>query len=227
MNWYRIRISLFLAALSLAASVGFAETFEGQLQLSFSTPTLKNEATGYMKGLSFKILPKATAKMEGVEGYPVIDFASGKFMLISPKDRYYLTLPLAQLQGPIDKVSIKMRKSGRTDTILGHAAEEFVVDDPVKKLSIAVWATKDLQTGINFFLSLQKIAPNEGVILGRMAKELIAQGYFPLGATAKDAKGLVTLQMAVVGISPGRVDDREFAIPEGYGKMSDVLKKKK
>ncbi len=216
-----------LMVVVLAAAFSYAESFEGTIQMAISTPTLKNEATAYIKGMAFRIQPKAAVQMEGVEGYPIVDFEAKKFYIVSPKDKYYVTLPLSQLEAPIDKAPVKMKQTGRTDAILGHGVEEWALDDSTFPYTVSVWATKDYQAAFNFLISLQKTAPNEGLILGRMGKALISQGWFPLAATAKDSAGAVTLEMRVLEITPKKVDAKDVSIPAGFGKMSDMLRKKK
>lgn len=223
----RTRFIAFTIAALVATLSAAAEGFEGTIQMLFATPTLKNEATGFIKGRSFRVQPKTYIQTNGVEGYPVIDFAAKKFYIVAPKEKYYLTLPLAQLEAPIDKVTVKVKPSGRTDSILGHPVEEWVLDDPSSKIAYSVWLTRDFKAPFNILISLQKTAPVEGLTLGRMAKILIAQGMFPLSATARDASGRVTLEMRVLAIEPGKVDAKDVAIPEGFAKMSDVLKAKK
>jgi len=220
-------LALCFAFLPLLATG--AQTFEGTLSLSIVSTTVTSEAQGYMLGQSFTIRPRTTVvAVEGIEGgYPIIDFAAGKFMIVSPKDKYYLTLPLGQLTAPIDKVAVTPKKTGRTDVILGHPVEEFALDDAATKFSYRMWATRDFKAAFNFYLSLQKTAPNEGLVLGRMAKAVIALGYFPMGAAAKNDKGVQTLEMRVLSMEAGKPDATLFAVPAGYGKMSDMLKKKK
>ncbi|MEI6875570.1 MAG: DUF4412 domain-containing protein [Spirochaetota bacterium] len=204
-----------------------AEPFEGTIQMAISTPTLTNEATGFIKGLAFRVQPKVAIQTNGLEGYPIIDFGARKFYIISPKDRYYLTLPLSQLEAPIDKVAVKLRASGKTDSILGHSVVEYLLDDPSSKATYSVWATKDFQLPFNILISLQKTSPIEGLTLGRIGKALVGMGLFPLGATAKDASGSTVVEMRLIGIAPRKIDPKEVAIPEGFSKMSDVLKAKK
>ncbi len=229
-NYRILRAAIAVAALSAAVAALPAQSFEGVITMSMASATLKSEATGYMKAQGFKILPKTETGVEvnGISGgYPIIDFKAQKFYIISPKDKFYMTLPLGQLTAPLDKVAVKVKKSGKTDTILGHKVEEWVLDDPASKAQAGIWATADFKPGFNFFISLQKTSPVEGLLLGRMAKPLVAQGLFPLGAWAKDASGATAVEMHILSIEPGKVADSELAIPEGFAKMSDVLKKKK
>ena len=220
--------ALALAFLALFGASVAAETFEGTLDLSIATVAQNTNATGYMKGPHFKILPKTALKMDGgVEGYPMLNFETLKMTLVAPTDKYFLDLPMASLQTPIDKAVVKYKKSGKTDTLGGHPAEEWVLDDPASPCSISLWTTKDFAPSVNFLISVQKSVPNEGLILGRMGKDLVAQGYFPIKAEAKDAKGTVTVAMLVSNITPKKLDDKEFVIPDGFIKMSEFLKKKK
>jgi hypothetical protein len=224
------RSALVAAALGATLAALPAQSFEGIVTMSMASATLKSEAIGYMKAQGFKILPKTETGVEvnGVTGgYPIIDFKAQKFYIVSPKDKYYMTLPLGQLTAPIDKVAVKIKKSGKSDSILGHKVEEWVLDDPASKAQAGIWATADFKPGFNFFISLQKTSPVEGLLLGRMAKSLVAQGLFPLGAWAKDASGATAVEMRILSIEAGKVADSELAVPEGYGKMSDALKKKK
>ena len=223
-----LALALSLTLCLTVATTALAQTFEGTLEMAISTQAQKTDATGYMKGLHFKILPKANLKMEGgVEGYPMLNFETKKVTLLAPTEKYFLDMPMASLEATIDKAIVKFKKSGKTDTVSGHPVEEFVLDDAASKYSVSLWATKDFASSVNFLISIQKSVLNEGVILGRMGKDLIAQGYFPLKAEAKDAKGKVTVSMLVSNLTPKKLDDKEFAIPDGFVKMSDYLKKKK
>jgi hypothetical protein len=227
----RLAAAAITAAIAAASAAPLAaQAFEGRMTLSLSTPTLQSESTVFMKGQSFKSIPRAEAAgaVLGVEGgYPIVDFKAQKLYVVSPKDRYYMTLPLSQLTGPIDKVAVKVKRSGRTDVMVGHPVEEWVLDDPSVRTQAGIWATADLKPGFNFLLSLQKSSPVDGLLLGRMAKVLVGQGVFPLAAWVRDASGASTIEMRILSMEPGAVPDAEVAVPSGYAKMSDTLKRKK
>jgi len=221
---------LVLAALvALFASVSlYAKDFEGKLELSIEAPGSSATAIMFIKGTLLKVVSKEAVKMEnGVEGYPVIDFEKKKITLISPKGKYYMDMPLSQLENSIAKQSVKPSKSGLSDVILGLQAEAWILDEASSQVEAEVWATKDLRVGFNILVSLQKTYPEYGLLLGRIGKALADQGCFPLKATVKDKKGTQRLAWSVLGFEEALLADSEFAIPEGYGKMSDMLKKAK
>jgi hypothetical protein len=202
-----------------------AEGFEGGFSSSISAKGSVTESDGVLKGQMVKVVPRKAVEIEkGVEGYPIIDFARKKITIVSTKDKYYLEMPLDQYTKAIDAKAVKVRQSGRTDTLLGHAVEEWLLDEPSTGLEISLWATREYSVGVNLFISLQKLYPNEGLVLGRMGKAVIGQGFLPLKATVSDKSGTL-LAWQLVSLQPGAVKDSEFAVPAGYGKMSDVLKK--
>jgi hypothetical protein len=226
------RTAAFAARLALAAILVFgpacllaAADFEGGFASSITAKGAVTESDGVLKGQIVKVIPRQAVEIEkGVEGYPLIDFARKKITIISPKNKYYLEMPLDQLTKAIDAMTVKVRKSGRTDTLLGHAVEEWLLDEPSTGLEISLWATRDFSVGVNLFISLQKLYPNEGLVLGRMGKAVIGQGLLPLKAVVSDKTGTL-LAWQLTALSPGTVKDGELAIPAGYGKMSDMLKK--
>jgi len=228
MTFIRTKSFLFGTFMALAAiGPAIAATFEGVLTMSIETSTQQNEATGYMKGLKFRLEPKAALKTSGVEGYPIIDFGQKKLFIVSPKDKYYLTLPLSQLEASIDKVAVKIKPSGKTGSILGHQVEEWLLDDPSSSVSYSVWVTKDFSPPFNQLISLQKTEPVYGLTLGRMGKLLFQKGLFMLGASATDKSGKTLVAMKMLSVEERAVSDNEVSIPEGFKKMSDVLKAKK
>jgi hypothetical protein len=217
---------LFTAVLvfGLAALLAAAD-FEGTFTAAIDIKGTVTESSGWLKGQKAKIIPKQAIEIEkGITGYPIIDFAKKKITLISPKDKYYLDMSIEQFTKAIDAQAVKVKASGKTDTLLGHPVEEWLLDEPGSGLEISLWATKDFTVGVNLFLSLQKLYPNEGLALGRMGKEVIAKGLMPVKATVSDKTG-VLLGWQILAAKPQAVKDEEFAIPAGYGKMSEVLKK--
>ncbi len=226
-RWFTLVLGATLAWGTLTGTLT-AETFEGTLDMALTSVGQKTEATAYLKGLHFKLQPKTALKMDGgVEGYPVVNLETKKVTLMAPKEKYYLDMPIAAMEAALDKAVVPYKKTGRTEVIQGYSAEEFVLDDPKRGITASLWATKELTTAINMLISIQKAVPNEGVVLGRINKDLVAQGYFTLRAEAKDAKGVVTVQMELKAITAKPVADAEFAIPAGWVKMSEYLKKKK
>jgi len=202
-----------------------AADFEGTFSSSINAKGTVTESDGVLKGQIVKVVPRQAIEIEkGVEGYPIINFTAKKITLVSPKGKYYLEMSLDQYTKTIDAKAVKVRLSGKTDTLLGHAVEEWLLDEPSTGLEISLWATKECSVGVNLFISMQKLYPNEGLALGRMGKAVIGQGAMPLKATVSDKSGTL-LVWQLVSLQPGAVKDGEFAIPAGYGKMSDVLKK--
>lgn len=217
-----------LATLLAFGLVGWlaAVDYEGTFTAVITTKGKTTESSGVLKGKMAKIIPKQAMEIEkGVEGYPIINFAKKKITLISPKDKYWLDMSLDQFIKTIDAKSVAVKQSGKKDTLLGHVVEEWVLDEPASGLDISLWATRDYSVGVNLFISLQKLYPEEGLALGRMGKIVIDQGCLPLKAMVKDKTGAIILEWQIVAATPGPVKDDEFAIPAGYGKMSDVLKK--
>jgi|GEM_PF-3019232 len=217
-----------IAAVLLSAQA-YAADFEGKIEISISAPSSSAAAVGYIKGSLLKIMPEETAHLDnGVEGYPLIDFGKKTITLISPKEKYYMDMPLSQLENAIAKQGVKIKRSGLTETILGCAAEEWILDDTAAYPGTAsLWITKDVSLSFNLLVSLQKSYPAEGLVLGRMAKELVAQRAFPLKAVVKDKDGKEKLRWQVLSLAGKELDEAELAVPKGYGKMSDVLKKNK
>jgi hypothetical protein len=223
MRSYAKPIALATLALGLS-SLAFASDFEGVVEVTIVAKGETSQSTVSIKGSKVRVDSKLTAQIqEGVEGYPVIDFEARKITMISPKDKYYLDMGLDPFLKSIDAVEVAARKSGKKQALLGCEAEEWVGAADAGAASI--WATKQYSPPGNLFVSLQKLYPSEGLLLGRMAKAIIAQGYMPLKAVVTDKQGKALLDWELVSMTPKSLEASAFAIPSGYGKMSDVLKK--
>jgi hypothetical protein len=225
------------AALAFALAVGVcaagsAKDFEGLAILRIEAKGNASESVGYIKGEKMKTVPSAAGQAlqamqaeMGIDGYPIIDFKAKKVSIVSTKDKYYLDMALDPFIKAIDQKAVKVKRSGKSEVIAGHEAEEWVLDEAADGVRISLWATKDYSLGINIFVSMQKLFPVEGLALGRAAKAVIAQGLMPLKATASGADGVTTLAWEVRELTEKKLADSELAIPAGYDKMSDVLKK--
>lgn len=221
-------LAMFAAASIVATASLAAATFEGTLTIAIEAPQITNDITASIKGQKAKITPRVTMKAEnGVEGYPILNYEAMKVTMVSMKDKYYLEMPLAQMENTIADLVVKMKKTGKTETILGYSAEEWTLDEKNKDYTISIFATKDIALGLNILISMQRFSPNEGVVLARMAKDIIAKGYCPLRVVVKGTKGDIRLQWHVDKVTPGAIDESAFQVPAGYSRMSDVLKKNK
>ncbi len=226
MSKLTVRFTIILLLAGVFSANSFAADFEGTIELSIKAKELTTVAQGIIKGPMAKILPKETIQLEGgMEGYPVINFEKKKITLISTKDKYYLDMPLASFESAIAAKPAKIKKTGQTDTLLGYAAEEWTLDDPAGEFTVSVWVTRELSLSVNLMISLQKTIPVEGLLAGRVAKALTDQHLFPLKASIKTKAGIETLYWQILKLNVQPVADTEFAIPAGFGKMSDVLKK--
>jgi hypothetical protein len=224
-----IAIAIAIAAMAFGCSLGAAaKDFEGRAEISVESDASTALSTAYIKGLRVKLLPKQEIKVENLgEGYPVIDFEAKKLTLVSPKDKYYSEMSIDQFMKNIDAKAAKVRKGGKADAILGLPVEEWLQDEDSGGMRIVIRATPVYSLQSNLFLSMQKLYPAEGLLLGRAAKAVIERGLMPLEATVFDSSGKARLVWRVLELAEKSLGDGEFAIPAGYGKMSDVLKKRR
>jgi hypothetical protein len=210
------RFARSIASLSLALAVPLAaEAFEGTFTASFNQG---ESATITLKGKKAKVAPPES--MAATNGYPCLDFENMKMRLISTKEKTYFELPLAMMEQRTKASPPKVEATGKSEKILGLAAQEFLATDAATGLRARFWVTSEKSTAINFLAGFQRQGEH-GLLVARTARILLAeQGLFPLRISAADKNGKDLFRWEVTALNVATVPPSVFEVPEGYKKIS-------
>lgn len=199
----------------------FSDEFEGVIFAEFHSKTMDNTAKIFIKGSKMKMISEKQIS-ETNNGYPIIDFANKKGIFVSLSDKYYMELPLEVMIKNLEDNRITLKEESKEEYLGFNAMRYSYFDENYK---IEIWGTKDITPGLNFLVGLQRIG-DEGLLLAKANHFLYKNGIFPLKAVVKNTKGEVVLNIQINSISKQKVSDREFEVPSGYKKFSDVMKEK-
>lgn len=217
----RIRL---LAGLALGAVVAVsASAFEGRVTLAIKSGREAEQVIRYeMKGTRFRVEPQ----VEGMDGgvAMILDTEKQEMVFLMPAEKMYLA---RSLKGGVAAAAAdraekaELRKTGRTETILGYACEEYAIQEG--KETTEVWLTDRLGS----FVGLALENPMAGMMGGGQAKRSGWEetlkgraGAFPMRVVTRDARGRETARVEVRQVEPGPVADDAFLIPPGFQKLA-------
>jgi hypothetical protein len=188
-------------ALSLASSALFASTFEGTAHYKSlgKGPQEGSEMDFSIKGDKFRV----DMSGKGHEGSMIMDSKTHQAITLMPERKSYLVMKLDGNAAPAAKAG-KLTKTGRTETIAGYAAEEWVYESAGRKTSL--WGNQ----------SLGGWAFNGGASKGPhmdIPAEFKDGGLFPLRMTSEHG-GLEATKVESKSLS-----DSLFEVPAGYKLM--------
>jgi hypothetical protein len=208
------RTSVVLAALALLLSIVsvpsrlHAQTFEGTVEFSISTDEGNVPMTYMMKGNNIRV------EMEGRPGMKavfLIDVKENKsYMIIDPM-KMYMESPEPQSTDS-GKPAMDIKKTGKTQKLLGYDCEEFLIKDGERETN--VWVTKALGA----FELYRMGGGRQRSSADAWQKAIGGKGGFPLLAVTK-TDGKQTSSLKAVKVEKKSLDDSIFKIPEGYQKM--------
>ncbi|MGC8766194.1 MAG: DUF4412 domain-containing protein [Brevinematia bacterium] len=215
------KILFVIFSLIVLESFVFAEEFEGVLGVEFNSKIMTNSAQIFIKGQKMKMMPQKQIS-ETNNGYPIIDFSNKKGIFVSLTDKYYMELPLDTMIKNLEQDPITLREEGNGKYLDFNVIKYTYSDNEYK---VEIWGTRDIIPGIDFLVGMQRIG-GEGLVLAKANHYLYKNGIFPLKGIVSDSKGNVLISIQVSSVSKQRVADKEFEIPYGYRKFSDVMKEK-
>lgn len=216
-------LTRLLAGLLLGSSVATVATaFEGRVTLALKSGREAEQVIEYaVKGPRFRVEPRAEGMPDGTA--MILDLERKEMVFLMPGERMYLAQPL---KGGVAAAAAEragkaeLRKTGRTETILGYACEEYVVQEG--KETVELWITDQLGS----FVGLALDNPMAGMMGGGGAKprgwedELRSRGgAFPLRVVGRDGRGRESMRLEVRKVEPGDVPDGLFRVPDGFQKV--------
>lgn len=217
---------IFAVGSMLVASHLFgAGAFEGKVTLTMTGDKGKPMDMNYsMKSERVRIDLNAG----GHEMSTIMDLPKLEMIILMAERNMYMVMPLKkpveqaveQHQGEAANVDIK--RTGKTETILGYKTDQLLITDKDKGTVTELWVAPDLG---NFMgLGNSGGSPFGGRKQSASAakwEEALkgSKGGFPLRVISHDAKGKETFKMEATKVEPGPLPESLFVPPAGYQKF--------
>ncbi|MGP8217701.1 MAG: DUF4412 domain-containing protein [Bacteroidia bacterium] len=205
------KISFSALALLLAASAFSQKSFEGQIDCIKYDGIDTTNFSYYVKTPHVKILGTDKDKDEGIY---LIDLSTKKTLVLSPYRKIYKE---EHFDGTVKhNDSTKVTKTANTKTLNGYKCTEYIVENAKDNCRITYWIASG---NFDFFLPMMNVF---------IVKDKFNQYYMeipnsanmcPMESIETDMKGTTIAFMKAIKVTPGKVSDGEFAIPDGYSKM--------
>lgn len=201
-------------------ALAFSEEFEGIVYGKIFSETMSNSVKMFVKGPKMKMIPEK--QLSGTNGYPIIDFSAKKGMFVFVDEKYYMELPLDQMIKNLEDAPVSPKEVGE-EKYLDFNARKYLISD--KDLKVEALGTKDLKPGLNPFVGIQRMG-NEGLLVAKVAHFFFKNGIFPLKIVVVNAKNQEIISIELTSVERQKISDKEFEIPSGFKKFSDVVKEK-
>jgi hypothetical protein len=199
----RLKAILALAVFAHTAALS-AAAFEGKITYGLTTGQGKTtEVTLELSGSKIR----SDMNFGGRSGAAIVDLKAKTVTTLLPDRKAYMVSSIDQSSAAAKQATGTISKSGATDTIAGHSAEEWVYTDGAKRTSF--WITHELGGMIGAWA--------RGFSRVTVPAELQNQDGLVLRTT--DAKGF---KMEAEKVEPGPVDASRFEVPDGYTKMAGM-----
>jgi len=206
----------------LSALVGAvpAAAFEGRITLAMTSG--KDSHT-----ITYAIGKEAVRMEMGAEGRTmatIVSPAKREMIMLMPEEKMYMVMAFNETADAVKDEDLKqanLERTGRTETILGYACEEFISKD--RSSTTEIWVTKELGT---FIGASGGEGGGGGGIMGMGRRNRSAGGKweaafkgkpaFPLRVVSRDAKGKEVSRMEATKIEPGSLPASLFQAPAGW-----------
>lgn len=198
---------LLSASLVLAASALSAKSFEGVATYK----VLGKDGSEGPKEMQFSIKGdkfRSDMNQGKHQGSMIMNMKSKEMITVMPEKKSYLVMKMDGKMPKRDKAKKagKLVKTGKTETIAGYKAEEWVLEGSEKKTSI--WGTKDLG---GWAFSGGPKGPGSDLEIPAEFKD---GGFFMLRVVGEKGGGIEATK-----VEPKTLDDSLFEVPAGYQKM--------
>jgi hypothetical protein len=199
-------IALTLASICVAT----ASDFEGVVNLTTTTKKGTTNFVYFVQGAHLRTeVPgeNGAAAMIGL-----VDWTKHEMYMLMPQQKMYMTFNLAKALDQAQSKEIAVEETGRTETIAGYEAKEYIVRE--RKTVTEIWATPDLGR----FMLVGDAARSKGK---RSAWEHVIadRGLFPLRTIVKNAKGVETSRSEITSVERKTLEASLFEIPADYQKF--------
>ncbi len=203
--------TLFLLFIIVPSHV-LAQSFEGVIDFALTSESGNGSLTYMVKGSNVRV---ETEGRQGMKVVFLIDVKENKTYMIMDPMKMYMETPQPTTEESSDKPKFEISKTGKTQTILGYACEEYLVKDGDKQTN--VWVTKDLGTFELFRMGGGRQRNNVDAW-----QKAIGKSGFPLLATTKMGDKEAG-SLKAIKVEKKSVDDALFKIPEGYQKFDNSM----
>lgn len=231
MNLLRfISRSLIVAALGVSATVAFA--FEGRITMQMSEPKAKEPLVmNYIiksPRMKIEFSPQKQAKKgkssEPVSGGIIVNQQTLEAFILmemgegDQANKMYMRRDLKQdaerIAGKQSEQPEPPKKTGRSETIAGYKAEEYVMTNKKGEVT-EMWLSKELGA-FHFASGGNPMAGGRGQNVSpeweKFAKE---EGAFPLRVVSRNKKGDETSRLEVTKVEKTSIPDKVFSL-DGY-----------
>jgi len=225
------RFLCLTAAIALAIPA-FAADFEGKVEMRIKSPEMavlsKNSTmlmNFYAKGPKMRMDMKPDGEAAGFgammgDVFVLYDKDKKEITSIMPAMKMAMVMkepeakPDATTQA--DSPNAAFKATGKTDTILGYKAEEYVSTAETGEY-VEMWVTKELGT----FRMMQQQQDGKAAAPKGHEKFLLDNKLFPLKMTVYKKKGDAqpVVQLEVLKVDKSAQPDSLFQIPDGIKKM--------
>lgn len=197
-----------LIALALAGAATLsAKSFEGTAQFqTFGKDGKKGPVMEMsMKGGKVRI----ETESRGHKSIVIMDQKAKSMLMLMPEKKLYMVHSINVDPKPSKGGKMTLKKSGRSETIAGYKAEEWLMSNGDSKVS--VWGNSELGS------YMAGDASRGGV---EIPAELREKGLFPLRVSnGEDGK---SGGMEAIKVTPGSLDSSLFEAPSGYSEMKGM-----
>jgi hypothetical protein len=216
---------IFAVGSMLVASHLFAAgAFEGKVTLTVT------ENKGKPMDISYSTKGERTRLDTNVSGHEItmiMDMSKLEMITLMAEQNMYMVMPLkkpveqAAEQHQGDAANLDMKRTGKTETILGYKADQLLFTDKNTGNVTELWVASDLG---NFMgLGNRGGSPFGGrkpsANAAKWEEALKGKGGFPLRVISHDSKGKEISKMEATKIEPGTLPESLFVPPAGYQKF--------
>lgn len=203
-------LSIACASLSIATAAAAEDVFEGHVEMKMTDGTAEQTVDYYVKGDRMRV---ETQDPRAQGGAMIMNMSEKKMLMLVPEQKMYMSMPLPDVSGlSEDNQKKKPEPTGKTRTILGHEAREYLLED--NGTTYEVWATEELGTFAGMGLGAGE--DPQGASPGRRA--LGEQDFFPL-LIVERKNGREQSRVEVTGVEEKSLPESVFEPPADFRGM--------
>jgi hypothetical protein len=217
-------ITPIVALCALLGPGALADTFEGTLTMTVSSPNSKNGPQSLNLSLKDGNMRTDIETSRGTMS-AIMDMKNQQMIILMPQQRMYMIQPMNQpsaAQGQYQQYQGQAQAAGNTptlvqtgekETILGYECTKYTATND--KGTAEIWVTDQLGTFIGLFHGGAPGRPSQPPPDWENA--LKGKAFFPMRVVGTNDKG--TFKMEVTAINKTSLPDSLFAPPEGWQKF--------
>lgn len=202
-----------MSALSLVAP---AASFEGKISLKVSAGKDESQIIDYAYKDQAVRMDIAT---EDGSMASIIDLKKREVIMLMPEQKMYMVMSVPDIvDAAIEEASLKQQnieKTGRTETILGYACEEYVAKE--RNGTTEIWMTEGLGAFTGLSAGGNPMMGGRGRNTGAAwEKAFKGRPAFPLRVVSRDSRGRETSRIEATKVERGSLPASLFQPPADY-----------